>query len=202
MIKLHFAPRTRAVRVLWLLEELGLPYELVRSDFLPPQKQFFQQRTPTGKFPTLEDGDVILCESGAIVEWLLERYGKGRLAPPPGTRERARYLQWLHFAESTAFPPLGIVVWLAVYRSDAQSNAALIEDARGRAATGFEYLERELGESEYLVGDEFTAADIMMGFTLVAARVLGVLDARFPRLNRYLARLEARPAFKKAASVA
>jgi glutathione S-transferase len=202
MLKLYFAPRTRAVRVLWLLEELGLPYELVRADFLPPQKQFFQQRTPTGKFPTLEDGDVTLCESGAIVEWLLERYGKGRLAPPPGTRERARYLQWLHFAESTAFPPLGIVVWLALYRSDAQSNAALIEDARGRAATGFEYLERELGESAYLVGDEFTAADVMMGFTLVAARVLGVLDARFPRLNRYLARLEARPAFQKAASVA
>ena len=200
MIQLWFAPRTRAVRILWLLEELGLPYELERVEFQPTSTKFFQQQTPTGKLPTLVDGDVTLCESGAIVEWLLERYGRGRLAPPPGTRERARYLQWLHFAESTAFPPLGIVVWLSVYRQDAASHAGLIEDARGRAATGLEFLERELGESAYLAGDEFTAADVMMGFTLVAARMLGVLDARFPRVNRYLARLEARPAFQKASA--
>ena len=201
MIKLWFAPRTRADRILWLLEELELPSELVRVDFLPPAKQFFAQRTPTGKLPTLEDGDVTLCESGAIVEWILERHGKGRLAPPAGSPERARFLQWLHFAESTAFPPLGIVVWLTLYRKDAQSQAELIADARARAAMGLEFLEREIGESPYLVGDTFTAADIMMGFTLVASRLLGVLDARFPRLNRYLARLEARPAFQKAAAV-
>jgi glutathione S-transferase len=202
MIKLYFAPRTRAIRILWLLEELELPYELVRVDFLPPAKNFFAQRTPTGKLPTIEDGDITLCESGAIVEWILERHGQGRLAPKPGTRERARFLQWLHFAESTAFPPLGIVVWLTLYRKDAASQGELIQDARARAAMGLDFLERELGESAYLVGDEFTAADIMMGFTLVAAKVLGVLDARFPRLNRYLARLEARPAFQKAAAVA
>jgi len=200
MIQLYFAPRTRAVRILWLLEELGLPYELKRVDFLPTATKFFQQTTPTGKLPTLVDGDVTLCESGAIVEWLLERHGAGRLAPAPGTRERARYLQWLHFAESTAFPPLGIVVWLSVYRGDAAKQSELIEDARGRAASGLEFLERELGDGAYLVGDTFTAADVMMGFTLVAARLLGVLDARFPRVNRYLARLEARPAFLKAAA--
>lgn len=200
VIQLYFAPRTRAVRILWLLEELALPYELKRVDFLPTSTKFFQQSTPTGKLPTLVDGDVTMCESGAIVEWLLERYGAGRLAPAPGTRERARYLQWLHFAESTAFPPLGIVVWLSVYRSDAAKQSELIEDARGRAATGLEFLERELGDGAYLLGDEFTAADVMMGFTLVAARLLGVLDARFPRVNRYLARLEARPAFQKAAA--
>jgi glutathione S-transferase len=200
MIQLYFAPRTRAVRILWLLEELGLPYELKRVDFLPTATKFFQQQTPTGKLPTLVDGDVTMCESGAIVEWLLERYGAGRLAPAPGTRERARYLQWLHFAESTAFPPLGIVVWLSVYRGDAAKRGELIEDARGRAATGLGFLERELGDGAYLLGDAFTAADVMMGFTLVAARLLGVLDARFPRVNRYLARLEARPAFQKAAA--
>jgi glutathione S-transferase len=202
LIKLYFAPRTRAVRILWLLEELGLPYELERVEFLPPAKNFFAQRTPTGKLPTIVDGDVTMSESGAIVEYILERYGQGRLAPRVGTRERARYLQWLHFAESTAFPPLGILVWLTLYRKDAASQAELIQDARARAAQGLDFLEREIGESTHLVGDEFSAADVMMGFTLVAARMLGVLDARHPRLGRYLARLEARPAFQKAAAVA
>jgi glutathione S-transferase len=200
MIKLYFAPRTRSVRVLWLLEELGLPYELERVDFQPTARQFFSQRTPTGKLPTIEDGEVILSESGAIVEYILERYGEGRLAPAAGTAGRPRFLQWLHFAESTAFPPLGIVAWLSVYRDDAQQNSALIEDARKRAGMGLEFLERELGDGPYLLGDEFTGADVMMGFTLMAARVLGVLDERFPKTGHYLERLEARPAFRKAAA--
>jgi glutathione S-transferase len=200
MIKLYFAPRTRSVRILWLLEELGLPYQLERVDFVPSVRKFFGQATPLGKLPTIEDGDVIMCESGAIVEYILERYGNGRLAPPPGSRQRAAFLQWMHFAESTAFPPLGIIVWLTLYRPDAQEHAAIVEDARGRAAMGFDFLEREIGESDYLVGSDFTAADIMMGFTLVAARMLGVLDERYPRLLAYLARLQARPAFQKAAA--
>ena len=200
MIKLYFAPRTRSVRILWLLEELELPYELARVEFAAPADRFFAQQTPLGKLPTIEDGDVVMCESGAIVEYILERYGGGRLAPPVGSRERAAYLQWLHFAESTAFPPLGILVWLTLYREDGQDHTAIIESARARTATGLDFLERELGENEYLAGD-FSAADIMMGFTLSAARVLGVLDDRYPKLNGYLARLEARPAFQKAIAV-
>jgi glutathione S-transferase len=198
MIKLYFAPRTRSIRILWLLEELGLPYELVRAEFKPPSRNFFVQETPTGKFPTIEDGDVVMFESGAIVEYLLERYGRGRLAPPPGSRERAPFLQWLHFAESTAFPPLGILVWLTLYRPDAGAHATLIDDTRARAAAGLDVVERQLARTPYLVGDDFTAADIMMGFTLVAARLLGPLDDRYPALNAYLARLESRPAFQKA----
>jgi glutathione S-transferase len=200
MIVLHFAPFTRAVRVLWLLEELGLPYELRRAAFTPPAKRFFSQPTPLGKFPVIEDGEVVMCESGAIVEYILERHGGGRLAPPPGSPERAAFLQWLHFAESTAFPPIGIVVWLSRYRGDADRHAALIADARERAASGFEFLERELGDKTWLLGDAFSAADVMMGFTLAAGRAVGVLDDRFPALQRYLERLAARPAFQKAAS--
>jgi glutathione S-transferase len=89
MIKLYFAPRTRSVRILWLLEELELPYELARVEFAAPAERFFAQQTPLGKLPTIEDGDVVMCESGAIVEYILERYGGGRLAPPVGSRERA-----------------------------------------------------------------------------------------------------------------
>lgn len=201
MLQLYFAPRTRAVRVAWLLEELALPYELVRCAFTPPTDRFFSQPTPTGKLPTLVDGDLVLCESGAIVETILERYGEGRLVPPAGSDDRARYLQWLHYADSTAFPPLGIVVWLTRYRGEGEAHAALLEDARARAASGFAFLEERLGEDGFVVGPAFTAADVMLGFTLLAGRALGVLDERFPRTNAYLDRLAARPAFQKVAAL-
>lgn len=201
MIKLYFAPRTRSVRVAWLLEELDLPYELEHVEFLPTAENFYIQNTPTGKLPTILDGDIVMCESGAIVEYILERYGEGRLAPAIGSPDRAAYLQWLHFAESTAFPPLGIVVWLTRYREESDAPARLVEDAKSRAASGLEFLEQGLGDESYVVGDDFTAADIMLGFTLVAAQVLGILDDRFPRINAYLGRLLARPALQKAASL-
>jgi glutathione S-transferase len=198
VIKLYYAPHTRAVRVVWLLEELGLPYELQRVEFQPPARKFFVQKSPLGKIPTLEDGDVLMCESGAIVEYLLERYGNGRLAPPIGSPRRAAFLQWLHFAESTAFPPLGIVIWLVLYRGNVPDEQKLVADARERSAAGFEFLETQLGAKTYLLGDEFSAADIMMGFTLVAAQQLGVLDAeRFPGLTAYIGRLLRRPALQK-----
>lgn len=198
MIKLYHAPRTRSIRIAWLLEELGIPYQLERVTFVPTASRFFAQATPTGKLPTLEDGDVLLCESGAILEYLLERHGNGRLAPAPGTRERAAFLQWIHFAESTAFPPLGILAWLTSYREDAAQHAALIADARERGAACLDFVEQGLGGNEYLVGSGFSAADVMMGFTLVAAKVLGVLGPRHPRLSAYLGRLEGRPAFQRA----
>src|SRR5512143_4197688 len=197
MIKLYYAPRTRAVRIVWLFEELGLPYRLERVEFKPPARDFFVQKTPNGKLPAIEDGDVVMGESGAIVEYVLERYGNGRLAPPIGSALRPWYVQWLHFAESTAFPPLGIVVWLTLYRADAAEQAALIADARSRAAAGFDYLERELTGRTHLLGDEFSAADIMMGFTLIAGRMLGVVDGRYPAINAYLERLQARPALQR-----
>ena len=160
MLKLWYAPRTRSVRVVWLLEELGLPYTLERVEFAPTASEL----------PVLEDGEVLMCESGAILEYVLERYGNGRLAPPIGSPTRAAFLQWLHFAESTAFPPPGIVTWLTRYRGDSASYETLIADSRARAASGFEFLERSLGQKAWLLGDLFSAADVMMGFTLVAAR--------------------------------
>jgi glutathione S-transferase len=201
MMVLYHSPLTRSVRIRWLLEELDLPYELVRVDFLPPAKNFFSQATPTGKLPTLEDGDVVMCESGAIVEYILERYGEGRLAPAVGTPERASYLQWLHFAESTAYSPVGVVVWLTAYREDAADHAQLIEDARARTDQGFAFLERELGDKSYLLGESFSAADIMMTFTLVAARFARVLDSRYPRLNDYVDRIMQRPALQKTMAI-
>ena len=138
-----------------------------------------------------------MCESGAIVEYILERYGEGRLAPAIGSPERASFLQWLHFAESTAFPPIGILVWLTGHRADAADHETIIRDARARAATGFDFLHSQLGQKRYLLGDEFSAADVMMGFTLIAAKLVGVLDERYPALQSYLERLLERPALRK-----
>jgi glutathione S-transferase len=200
MITLYFAPRTRSIRVRWLLEELGLPYELKRVTFTPPAK-VFAQSTPLGKLPVIEDGDVTICESGAILEYILERYGNGRLAPPIGSPLRGEFLQWMHFAEGTAFPPLGVIIWHALYKGDAGKIPDVITSARERAEGGLDFVARALAGKDYLLGREFSAADIMMGFTLVVARVLGVLDDRYPELNEYLARLESRPAFKTAAEL-
>jgi glutathione S-transferase len=197
MLRLYFAPRTRAVRVRWLLEELGLPYELRRVEFNPPTKAFSQD-TPLGKIPVIEDGDVVICESGAIVEYILERYGNGRLAPPIGSPLRGEFLQWIHFAEATAFPPLGVIVWHVLYRRDADQVAPAIDSARERAHSALEFVERQIAGKDYILGRDFTAADVMVGFTLAAARAFGVLDDRYPRLNAYLARLETRPAFQTA----
>lgn len=194
MLKLWHAPKTRSVRVLWLLEELGLDYELENVNFEPTSTRFFQQDTPLGKLPVLEDGDIILCESGAIIEYILERYGEDRLAPPIGDPKRAAFLQWLHFAESTAFPPIGFVVWLTRYRQEGEDLTQLTADARERAVSGLSFAEEQLGDKSYLLGDTFSAADIMLGFTLGAAFTTGILDDRFPKLGAYFGRLMQRPA--------
>jgi len=198
VLTLYFAPRTRAVRVRWLLEELGLPYELRRVTFNVP-KRVFSQDTPLGKLPVIEDEGVVFCESGAIVEYILEKYAQGRLAPPIGSPLRGPFLQWLHFAEGTAFPPLGVLIWHGFYQGEADRYPEVMQHARERADGALAFIERALVGQQYLLGDEFSAADIMMGFTLVVARMLGVLDARYPELERYVARLEARPALQAAA---
>lgn len=197
MLKLYAAPRTRSLRVAWLLEEMEVDYEVVLSKLEPTKSQFFIQNTPTGKFPTIDDEGFILFESGAIIEYLLEKHGNTALVPPAGTHEKAEWLQWLHFADGTAFPPLGILIWLTVYRDDAAQHERLIEDARQRAGTAFSVLADRLEGRQWLLGERFTAADIMIGFTLLAARLLGVV-APESQLGSYLARLEARPAFQRA----
>jgi len=197
MLTLYHAPRTRSVRILWLLEELGVPYELRTVAFNLPTRTF-SQSTPLGKLPVIEDGDVVICESGAILEYILERYGQGHLAPPVGSSQRGPFLQWVHFAEGTAYAPLGILVWHTLYKGDAESLPEVIEDARERARQALDFVQTALSGREYLLGEDFSAADIMMGFTLAVARALGVLGEGHPELGRYLERLEARPAFRKA----
>lgn len=198
MLTLYHAPRSRSLRVVWLCEELGIPYAPKRVTFVTPGRAFSAQDTPLGKLPVIEDGEVTICESGAIIEYVVERHGGGRLAPPIGSPLRAEFLQWMHFCEGTAAVPMSTLIWHMRYKGDAERVPEIIDDARVRAQSGLAFVERGLAGKTHLLGAEFSAADVMMGFTLLAARVLGVLDEQFPLTTAYLARLEARPAFQRA----
>ena len=212
MIVVHHLNNSRSQRVLWLLEELGLPYEIKRYQrdaqtmLAPPE---LRQVHPLGKSPVVTDGELALAESGAIVEYLLERYGNGRLLPPAGTPERLRYRYWLHFAEGSAMPPL--VMKLVFDRLEKSPMPFFVRPiARalaGRVKTGFiepnlerqlDFMEAELGRSTWFAGGELTGADIQMSFPLEAATRRGGLDAKRPRLMDFLARIHARPAYRRA----
>ncbi|HYD48985.1 MAG TPA: glutathione S-transferase family protein, partial [Terriglobales bacterium] len=189
-----------ALRVRWLLEELELPYQLERVTFVIPSGGFFVQPTPSGKVPVIEDDRVTIAESGAILEYIVDRYGGGRLAPPIDSAARGPYLQWLHFAEGTLSVPLSTILWHKLYKGDADQVPQVIADARDRARTTLMTLERGLEHSNYLPGPDFSAADIQLHFNVAASLFLGVLDASFPRLQAYLERLQQRAAFQRASA--
>jgi glutathione S-transferase len=212
MIVVHHLNDSRSQRVLWLLEELGLPYEIVRYQrdphtLLAPAS--LRTVHPLGKSPVVvEDGEV-LAESGAIVEILADRHGGGCLAPAAGTPERARYLYWLHYAEGSAMPPLLLRLVFARV-ADAKMPFFARPIARGIAATvrrtfidpqiasHLDFMEGELAQREWFAGDAFSAADIQMSFPLEAASVRAGLDAGRPRLWAWLQRIHARPAYRRA----
>ena len=200
MITLYHSPRTRSVRVLWLLEELGVPYELQTIAFTPEslKSPTYTKLHPPGKVPSIQDGELTMYESGAIVEYLIERYGDGRLAPRIGTPQRGAYLQWLHFAEATCLPPLSDLAQHSIFKPEAERIPALIPDAQARIANWLAALESALAGKQYLLGDELSGADVMMGYGLLLTKWFGLLGERYPNLTSYLARLEARPALQKA----
>jgi len=212
VIVVHHLNNSRSQRVLWLLEELDLAYDIKRYQrdpktlLAPPA---LREVHPLGKSPVLADGDVTLAESGAILEYLVERHGGGRLRPPLGTPERVRYTYWLHFAEGSAMPPL--VMKLVFDRIEKGPMPFFVRPiARriaGRVKKGFiepniarqlDYMEAELERRPWFAGGEFSAADIQMSFPLEAAAARGGLDARRPRLMDWLARIHAREAYRRA----
>lgn len=212
MITVHHLNNSRSQRVLWLLEELGLPYEVKRYErdmetMLAPAS--LRQVHPLGKSPVLTDGDLTLAESGAIVEYLVDRYGDGRLIPAPETPERLRYTYWLHYAEGSAMPPLLLkLIFDKVEQSPMPFFAKPI--ARGivnRVKDSFinpqitqhlDFMEAELGKSTWFAGEDFTAADIQLSFPLEAAASRAGLNASRPKLMAFLDRIHARPAYQKA----
>jgi glutathione S-transferase len=202
MIKLYHVARSRSVRVRWLLEELGIPYEVKTLEFTPAvlKGEEYRQVHPLGKVPSIQDGELTMYESGAIVEYLVETYGKGRLAPPVGTAPRGLFLQWIHFAEATAMPPLSDIVQHSFLRPEAERIAAVVPDAHNRARAVLEVIDQALAGKSYVLGDEFTAADVMVGYALLLMRWVGVLGDGTPNATAYLNRLQQRPALQKALS--
>jgi len=212
MITVHHLNNSRSQRVLWLLEELGVAYEVKRYErdgktMLAPAALLAVH--PLGKSPVIVDGTVTVAESGAIVEYLIDRYGVGRLVPPPGTPERLRYTYWLHYAEGSAMPPLLLKL---IFDRVANSGApwpisAVARRISGTVQNGFigpqlkrhlDYLEAELAAHSWFAGAEFTAADVQMSFPLEAAASRAGLNASRPHLMGFLERIHARPAYKRA----
>ena len=199
MLKIYHVPGSRSIRVVWLCEELELSYERVPIDFSAEYRASAEWRrlNPVGKVPAMTDGDLILFESGAMVEYLLDRYGEDRLRPTPGSDAYARYLQWSWFAEATFARPLGeIVNHRRVFGAD--SSTRMLDEMRDRARSCIAAIDDALDGQTYLIDDEFTAADIMMGYSVfLADRVKAMDEGEFPNVTAYYARLRARPAFVK-----
>jgi glutathione S-transferase len=212
MIIVHHLNNSRSQRVLWLLEELGLPYEIRHYQrdpvtmLAPPALRAVH---PLGKSPVISDGEATLAESGAIIEYLVERHGQGRLAPPAGTPEHLHYRYFMHYAEGSAMPPLLLkLVFDQIEKAKMPFFAKPI--ARGIAAKvkgafiapqlrqHLDFLEGQLQQRPWFAGQEFTGADVQMSFPLEAAAARGGLDAKRPKLMDFLERIHARPAYQRA----
>lgn len=212
MIIVHHLENSRSQRVLWLLEELGVPYEVKRYERdkktnLAPKALL--KVHPLGKSPVIEDDGAVIAETGAIIEHLVESHGKGLLAPPQGTPERRRYKYWLHAAEGSYMPPLVMELFLNrmetapmpfFARPIAKKLTKAVRDGYLTHTTKalFDYLDTELSKDRWLAGAEFTAADIIMSFPAEASlqRIDAAKSAK--NLKSYVERLHARPAYRRA----
>jgi glutathione S-transferase len=199
MITLYHSPRTRSVRIYWLLEELGVPYQLKTLEFTPEtlKSSTYLQVNPLGKVPSIQDDGLTMFESGAILQYILEKYGRGRLAPAPGTPARGPFLQWVHFAEATALPPLADMAQHTMFKPEAERIPAVVADARNRVSAILGVLETALTGRPYLLGNEFSAADIMMGYSVLLMKWFGLITEAHPNVAAYMKRLEERPALRK-----
>lgn len=196
MIVVHHLNESRSQRILWLLEELGLPYEIrsytrdATTSLAPPELLAVH---PLGKSPVITDGAVTMAESGAIVDYLIRHYGNGRLQPDPSSADYDRYVHWMHYAEGSAMLPLMLHLYLMRI---GDAGAPLMPRVESEENNHLGYVERSLEGRQFLVGDDLTGADVQMTFVIEVARMFGRLHDR-PNLSAYLDRMHARPAFKR-----
>jgi glutathione S-transferase len=212
MLTVHHLDNSRSQRVLWLLEELALPYEIKfykrdKATMLAPPELVAVH--PLGKSPVLTDGDITVAESGAIVEYLVGQYGQGRLIPPAGSAEQRRWTYWLHFAEGSAMTPLLMKLIFDRIRNSpmpffikpiARGIADKVETSyiTPNLNRQLDFMEAELRERPWFAGNDFSAADIQMSFPLEAASARAGLNSSRPQLMDFLKRIHARPAYRQA----
>jgi glutathione S-transferase len=211
MLVVHHLNNSRSQRILWLLEELGLPYEIkhyqrdAKTMLAPPELKAIH---PLGKSPVVTDGDKVIAETGAIVDYIIQTYGAGRLIPADGTSDRRMYDYWLHYAEGSAMPPLLLALVFGVLPERAPffvkaivrgiSNTAMKSFIQPQIDLHAGYWESVLDKTPWFAGQEMTGADIMMSFPVEAAASRGGVDKRYPRLQAFLTRIHGREAYKQA----
>jgi len=212
MLTVHHLNNSRSQRVLWLLEELGVPYEIVRYERDPKTMLApgaLKRIHPLGKSPVITDDGQTIAETGAIVEYVLGRYGDGRLMPLRGMPDHLRYTYWLHYAEGSAMPPLLLKL---IFSKLAKQRAPffvrpILKQVSSRVqqmlvdpqlATHIGFWESELGKHTWFAGETFTAADIQMSFPVEAATIRAPFGGKYPKLQSFLERIHSRPAYKRA----
>lgn len=198
-MKIYYAPNTRAVRIVWLFEELGLPYEIERfklGDASMRAPEYLKVH-PMGRVPTLQDGDTTIFESGAIVQYVLAKYGAGRLVPAVSSPEFPGYLQWLHYAEGMIMPPVNSIVVETILLPPDRRNQGNVDRATKLLSRMLSAVNEGLAGREYLAG-EFSGADIMTGHACTVATRLGADVSDKPNVKAYVERLNARLALQKA----
>jgi glutathione S-transferase len=197
MLKIHHLNNSRSQRILWLLEELQVPYEIVQYQrmspvpFAPPELKAVH---PLGKSPVIVDGKHTIAESGAIIEYVIETYGKGRMQPDPKSDDHFRYIEWMHYAEGSAMLPLMMHLYTGMLGDAAAPLRPRIDS---EIANHLAYMENGLGKGQFFVGNALTGADIQITFVLEAANTSGLLKP-YPGLAAYVERMQARPAYKRA----
>ena len=196
MLKIYHVRGTRSVRPLWLCYELNLPVAVESIDFSPEFRNSPAWRaiSPAGKVPVMTDGDMTMFESGAMVDYILERFGHGRLRPAPGTAESAMHHQWCWFSEATLARPLGFHRLLTI---KGQTIDAVVAEVEQKTRDCLAVVDQAVSDRDYLLGSQFGAADIMMGYSLELAANVKVLDDRYPNARAYLERLKRRDACKR-----
>jgi glutathione S-transferase len=196
MLTLHHLNDSRSQRILWLLEELGTPYEMQRyqrdakTRLAPPELEAVH---PLGKSPVIVDGDVKIAESGAIVDYIIRRYGKGAMMPAAGSAEFENYYEWLHYSEGSAMLPLMLNLYVSRLK---EAGAPLHPRIDSEMANHLGYVDRALQGREFFVGHSLSGADIQMSFVGEMAKVFDKLGP-YPNLSAWLARMHARPAFQR-----
>lgn len=199
MLKVHFAPNSRAGRIIWLLEELELPYEVNKMAFHPKdlKTEEHRKRHPLGRIPVLDDGDIRIYESGAIVEYVIERHKNGGLKPHINSDEFPQYLQWFHYCEGMVMPPINTIVVQTILLPEERRDETVLKQAKNLLTKSLIPVDENLENKKFLIGD-FSGADIMLGHACYMSNMMGCVTDSMVSLKDYVNRISERPSFKTA----